>query len=279
MDIDQGAPSRSDSMDVDNNPSSLLDLGLTPPSIEDCPLLSQSEFQLLEQCDLRVEPRLRIIYCIQCEQAVQPSFARAHVLTHQPTCPTLTTVFEAHGLDGAVQIPSSPITPIPGLKHLQGWKCKICGLLAAAPRTMRRHFQSMHPTHHQWIDAAKATMHQVYPYRGETILVETNGSLTAVVDRNPYDSYIASVQSPPQNVAYQPPEDPKALDGFLYATKWHEAITGCVIATVRALAADPNSDHDLSFLQRAVEQYIQLVLERLNRIPTLVLRWVNSPTW
>ena len=122
-------------------------------------------------------------------------------------------------------------------------------------------------------------MHQLYGFRGETVLVETDESLRAVVSGSAYESYrmTAGIRSHRRQATYQPPQDPKALDGFLYATKWHQHIDGCDISLLRALVVYPQEGSELSFLGQAVEKYVQHVFKRLSRIPTLVLRLINSP--
>src|SRR3954451_22433450 len=84
-------------VDVDQSPA--------PPTLSSHCSLADSERSLLEQFDLRVEPRLQIIYCMQCGQAVRPPSVRTHILTHRPSCPPLSLfapIWEANGLSGIV---------------------------------------------------------------------------------------------------------------------------------------------------------------------------------
>jgi Orsellinic acid/F9775 biosynthesis cluster protein D len=240
---------------------------------------------LLQQYDLRIDPLLRIIHCLQCEEAIQPSSARGHVLTHLPSCLPVTqlgAIFEAHRVDGTVLIPPAPIAPIPGLKHIQGFKCRECGHLAASDRSMRTHYQSKHPQH-PYMTPYQASVHKIYEFRGDTVLIETDATLVDTLSGTAYESYRAIVPVHPRapKVTFQHPEDPKDLDGFLYATKWHESITGCNIASIRALATFPDGrgpgDNKLDFVVRAMEKYLGMTLDGLFIIPTLVLRLVNTP--
>src|SRR5207244_3104869 len=143
-----------------------------------------------------------------------------------------------------------------------------------------RHFQLQHPGNPSSSMSKKTTMHQLYGFRGDTVLVETDESLMAVISGSAYDSYRAAADACPrrQQAEYRPPQDPKALDGFLYATKWHEHIANCDIPSLRALVAYPQEGSEFGFLGQAVKQYVQHVLQALGQVPTLVLRLINSPS-
>jgi Orsellinic acid/F9775 biosynthesis cluster protein D len=239
----------------------------------------------LSRYDLRIEPHLQIVYCLQCEEAVMPSSIRGHVLTHLPSCPPLdqfTAILKAKGLNGKVAIPSSRIAPVPGLKLVTGLKCRDCGHLGLSLKSMRSHHQTNHPGHPHPAPQ-DATVHKIYEFRGDTVLVEVDTTLVTATHGSAYQSYRTRVPPPTQaqNKIFRAPQDPKDLDGFLYATKWHESITDCHVPSLRALVAYPTGDglddKELSILAPTVERYISTVLDHIVTVPVLVLRWINTP--
>jgi Orsellinic acid/F9775 biosynthesis cluster protein D len=264
-----------------SNPSDDTPNPPTPMDVDPTRVLSDLDDSFLRRFDLSIEHQLRIVYCLQCEEAIKPSFLRGHILTHLPSCPPLsrfTAILDSNGIDGTVHIPASPIAPIPGLKHIKGFRCTTCGSLAASDRSMRTHHQSNHPRL-LYNAPEETTVHKIYEFRNATVLVETDASLAQVMCGSAYDAYKATVPTPnpSKKEQFQAPKDPKKLDGLLYATKWHEDISGCDIAPLRSLAEYPRDGDELSFLGQAVEGYLGLVLEKLTLIPTLVLRLVNTP--
>jgi Orsellinic acid/F9775 biosynthesis cluster protein D len=239
----------------------------------------------LSEYDLCIEPDLHIVYCLQCEEAVLPSSIRGHVLTHLPSCPPIsqfTAILQANGLDGTVAIPSSPIAPVPGLKLVPGLKCRDCAHLAVSAKSMRAHHQAKH-SGHPYKTPEDTTVHKIYEFRGDTVLVEADMALVTAPQGSAYDSYRTTVPLPTlaKNKIFRAPENPKDLDGFLYATKWHEYITDCQVPSLCALVAYPTGDglddKELSFLAPAVERYIGTTMDHIVTIPVLVLRWINTP--
>jgi hypothetical protein len=246
---------------------------------------SPSGDSFLLQHDLCIEPHLRIVYCLHCEEAVMPSSIRGHVLTHLPSCPPLdqfTAILQANGLDGKVAIPSSPIAPVPGLKLVPGLKCGSCAHLALSVRSMRIHHQAEH-SGRPYPAPRDAMVHKIYEFRADTVLVEVDMTLVTTTHGSAYESYRATVPLPTQaqKKIFRAPEDPKDLDGFLYATKWHESIADCHIPSLCALVAYPTGegldDKELKVLGPAVEMYIGTILDHIVTIPVLVLRWINTP--
>jgi Orsellinic acid/F9775 biosynthesis cluster protein D len=235
---------------------------------------------LFQQYDLIVEPRLRIIYCVRCGEAILPEHARSHALTHFPHVPAA-LVFEkavrSLEFDGIPRVPSSPIAPIPSLKHVSGFKCTICSRLASSRRVMQQHHKDDHPGLGSKENSKEVTMHRIYEYRGRTVLVETDESLGLAIPGSAFESFIRKPgreRSRQASTVYQPPNDPKRVNNFLYLSKWSEIIRGCDTVQLRALVAPPTGRYIR--LAKSVFDYITYVDGILPKLSNLFLRLIHS---
>jgi hypothetical protein len=242
---------------------------------------------LIAKYDLRIEPRLRIIFCLNCGIAVRPTDARGHAVTHFPSVPPSSifeTIFAHHQLDGTVKLPEGPISPILGLKHVSGYKCNVlgCGFLSISDRNIRQHFHDKHPHVTTHSNVEPTMMHKIYEFRGHTKLIETRQGLATSMPKDAFETYWSShhIQRNAPSVEYRRPNDARQLSGFLYASKWYQPLENCDINAVRALVQYPaqiTGDHYL-FLVQAVTDYITELAASLKKPSTLFCRLINSST-
>lgn len=225
--VDDGNTGTIDpSMPLDDNRIDPIDITL--PDIAPALLPEIVNDNLLEKYDLRIEPGLRVVFCLKCSTTVLLADARGHVTWHFASVPASShfeTIFTCHGIDGEVRVPNGLIPPIPRLKHIQGFKCGIpeCRFLSASKHSMQRHFSEMHAEPADDSKIENASMHQIYEFRGHTTLVEMDANLTLAVPGSAFESYLAvnKAQRKTQTFIYHCPKDTRQLSRFLHISEWH----------------------------------------------------------
>jgi hypothetical protein len=250
-----------------------------PPSLYDDPLL--------QRYDIRVDPNLRLLFCLQCTNAIFCDTIRSHVATHFVNVPPdidFEETLAALGVNDDFIRPTEPIARIVGLKHVDnGYKCVYngCGRLLSSLRRIQEHFKEEHEGVNRDDHIRPATFHQVYAFRGKTIAIETDKSLEKPIPGVTSSIYISTVlaRPSPSTTLYTAPKDSRLLTGFHYATQWASLIDGCDIAQLQALVAYPEGPDDpYTPLGAGVTAYLDFMIKHLPSLNTLFRRLIDCPT-
>ncbi|KIK25617.1 hypothetical protein PISMIDRAFT_22752 [Pisolithus microcarpus 441] len=239
----------------------------------------------LDTVNLVVDPQLQALCCNQCQVALIPRQALAHIHGQhkglQPNREHLNAVLAQ--LDILPDLPEASfdtvIPPFKGLRILDGLACGNCSFVTSSAKYMQMHHREHHrstPMPKSWVDCK---MQQFSRSGKGHILFQVQDSTTPIHIGAMTDTILLLRQEMAQVTTSSVPEDEHVISPWLRTTRWHEHVAGHDTSMLLRLVEIPRSDDDMLLpgLKAAVGLYFDEALALLQVTDELVLQRLNSP--
>ncbi|KAI5981269.1 hypothetical protein EDC04DRAFT_2617498 [Pisolithus marmoratus] len=239
----------------------------------------------LDTLNLVVDPELKALCCQQCQVALIPREALAHMHgQHKGLHVNREHFLQVLGqLEIHEDLPEPyfgcVIPPFKGLKVLDGQACGLYSFVTSSLKYMQTHHREDHRDTAMPRTWAACKMQQFNRSGRGHVLFQVEDTASANTSEPNAQPIVLLRQEIAQASTHVLPQDEWVISPWLRTTRWHEHIAGYDVGMLLGLVEIPKHDKDelLPGLKSALARYFEEALALLPITDELVLQRLNSP--
>lgn len=247
------------------------------------PEIASLHCDTLSRSGLHVDLVHGLVICLECAQALDPHYIRAHVVTHNlpfPSNEEMAVILSDLDICNSPSLTSfDVIPPIAGLDVMDGVVCtlKSCGFAVGSKSSLQRHYQDSHISSPLSYEPCK--IHRIFAFKGQQLVVRVDPSLAIQRSYGSLADYL-SLMCPKDNQLapiLNPSEDPRKTTGFLSSARWLEVVRGHPLDELLSLVAMPSGVDVLCPVVEGVNSMFLDMWDMVEAMEVLPRRHIHTP--